>query len=108
MVELADKQCTPCKKGGQPLKGEALSQLAAEVDAGWQLIDQHHLEKLFKLENFAQALAFVNKVGELAEEQGHHPEIFLTWGKAKITLYTHAVDGLSESDFIMAAKIERL
>lgn len=108
MTELADRECVPCKKGGKPLKGEIIGSLCEEVDRGWQVVDQHHLEKLFRFDNFAQALAFVNKVGELAEQQGHHPDIQLSWGKAKITLWTHAVDGLTESDFIMAAKIEKL
>lgn len=108
MTELADRKCVPCKKGGQPLKGDALAALAEELDSGWKIVAQHHIEKLFKFDNFAQALDFVNQVGELAEQQAHHPDIELSWGKAKISLFTHAVDGLSESDFIMAAKIERL
>jgi 4a-hydroxytetrahydrobiopterin dehydratase len=74
----------------------------------WQVINEHHIRRQFKFSDFKQALAFVNRVGELAEEQGHHPDILLTWGKAEITLWTHKVDGLTESDFIMAAKIDRL
>ena len=76
--------------------------------ADWQVVNEHHLTRQFKFPDFKQALAFVNRVGELAEEQGHHPDILLAWGKAEITLWTHKIDGLTESDFIMAAKIDRL
>lgn len=72
------------------------------------MVDEHHLVRHFKFADFKQALAFVNRVGELAEGQGHHPDILLAWGKAEITLWTHKVNGLTESDFIMAAKIDQL
>ena len=72
------------------------------------MVDEHHLIRAYKLPDFRSALAFVNKVGELAEEQGHHPDILLAWGKVEITIWTHAVNGLTESDFILAAKIQRL
>ncbi len=71
-------------------------------------MNEHHLTRTYTFPNFREALDFVNKVGELAEEQGHHPDILLAWGKAEVTLWTHKVDGLTESDFIMAAKIEDL
>ena len=107
MSSLAAKTCVPCRGGVPPLKGSALETLHEQV-SDWQVIDEHHLNRQFKFPDFKQALAFVNRVGDLAEEQGHHPDIFLAWGKVEITLWTHKIDGLTESDFIMAAKIDRL
>ena len=75
---------------------------------GWRGNEEHHITKTFTFPDFRQALAFVNRVGEVAEEQGHHPDIYLAWGKVEIKLWTHKIDGLTESDFIMAAKIDRL
>ena len=74
----------------------------------WNVVHEHHLQREFKFPDFKQALDFVNRVGAVAEEQGHHPDILLAWGKAEITLWTHKIDGLTESDFIMAAKIDQL
>lgn len=105
--QLADKQCVPCRGGVPPLKGKELASLYKNVPQ-WNVIDEHHLEREYKFPDFKQALAFVNRVGALAEEQGHHPDILLAWGKAHITLWTHKINGLTESDFIMAAKIDRL
>lgn len=107
MSDLASKTCVPCRGGVPPLKGEELTALQKQV-SGWQVVEEHHLTKTFKFPDFRQALAFVNKVGELAEEQGHHPDITLAWGKVGITMWTHKIDGLTESDFILAAKIDRL
>jgi len=89
-----------------PVKGAELDALLRQV-SGWSVVNEHHLTKAYKFPDFRQALAFVNRVGEIAEEQGHHPDIFLAWGRVEITLWTHAIDGLAESDFIMAAKIDR-
>ncbi len=72
------------------------------------MIEEHHISKTYKFPNFVKALAFVNKVGDIAEEQGHHPDIFLTWGKVRIKTWTHKIDGLTESDFILAAKIDEI
>src|SRR3979409_1205933 len=104
---LADKTCVPCRGGVPPLKGEALQELLKVVPQ-WTPVNEHHLTRAFKFPDFKQALDFVNKVGELAEEQGHHPDILLSWGKAEITRWSDKIDGLTESDFIMAAKIDRL
>ncbi len=90
------------------LKGVALKNLVKGLGRGWKLVQGHHLEKEFKFKDFKSALAFTNRVGDLAEAQGHHPDIFLAWGKVGITTWTHAIDGLTESDFVLAAKIERL
>jgi 4a-hydroxytetrahydrobiopterin dehydratase len=107
MSELASRECVPCRGGVPPLKGEELETLNAELDT-WTVVEEHHLNKVFKLGDFQEALAFVNRVGELAEEQGHHPDICFGWGRVEITIWTHKIDGLTESDFILAAKIDAL
>src|SRR5438132_6704434 len=108
MNALAEKECVECKGDVSPLKGNDLAKFAGQLDAGWTVVREHHLEKEFKFKDFREALEFTNKVGELAEAQGHHPDIFLAWGKVKLTIWTHKVDGLTESDFVMAAKADRL
>lgn len=105
--ELADKKCVPCRGGVPPIKGDELKKLEEKVP-GWTVSDEHHVHREFRFADFKQALEFVNRVGAVAEEQGHHPDILLAWGKVEVTLWTHKVDGLTESDFIMAAKIDRL
>jgi len=107
MSNLASKTCVPCKGGVPALKGAELEALKKQLP-GWKVANEHHLHRRFEFPDFVQALAFVNKVGELAEQQGHHPDILLTWGKVEITIWTHKVDGLTESDFILAAKIDQL
>jgi 4a-hydroxytetrahydrobiopterin dehydratase len=107
MNDLADKQCAPCRGGTPPLKGEELRTLHQNVH-NWTIANEHHLRREFGFPDFKQALDFVNRVGAIAEQQGHHPDILLAWGKAEITLWTHSVNGLTESDFILAAKIDRL
>ena len=108
MSDLADRQCVPCKGGVPPLAGEELLRLERELGHGWKVVDGHHLEKEYRFKNFREAFEFVKRVGELAEAQGHHPDLFLAWGKVRITLWTHRIDGLTESDFVFAAKAERL
>jgi 4a-hydroxytetrahydrobiopterin dehydratase len=103
---LAQKECIPCRGGVPPLKGDELKSLLSQLDGGWNVVEEHHLEKLFRFANFRDALAFTNQVGELAERQGHHPDIHLGWGRAKVSVWTHKIDGLTESDFIFAAKLE--
>jgi len=107
MSELASKICVPCRGGVPPLAGKELELLAKEVPQ-WKLVEGHHITRAFSFQDFSQALAFVNKVGEIAESQGHHPDILLAWGKAEVTTWTHKIDGLTESDFILAAKIDQL
>ena len=107
MPNLADKTCVPCKGGVPPLTGEALQTLAEQLPQ-WRVVDEHHLERTFKLKNFREALVFVNRIGELAEEQWHHPDVYLSWGRVGIKLWTHKIDGLTESDFVLAAKLSRL
>ena len=105
MSSLANEKCIPCRGGVPALKGEELAALARELGAEWRVVDEHHLEKEFRFPGFAQALAFTNKVGAIAEEEGHHPDIYLAWGKVRVTIWTHKVDGLTRSDFVLAAKI---
>jgi 4a-hydroxytetrahydrobiopterin dehydratase len=108
ICSLANRDCVPCKGGVPPLKGEALRQYQTELGGNWELIDEQRLEKTYTFKNFREALNFTVRVGELAESVGHHPDIFLTWGKVKITIWTHKISGLTESDFILAAKVDSL
>ena len=108
MASLAEKKCVPCKGDAAPLKGAELERLANELEDGWHVVDEHHLEKEYKFKDFREALAFTNKVGELAESQGHHPDIYLAWGQVKLTVWTHKINGLTESDFVLAAKADQL
>jgi 4a-hydroxytetrahydrobiopterin dehydratase len=105
--DLASQTCVPCRGGVPPVKGKELQQILQQVPQ-WKAVNEHHISRTFTFPDFKQALDFVNRVGEVAEQQGHHPDILLTWGKAEITLWTHKIDGLTQSDFIMAAKIDRL
>ena len=107
MSDLASKTCVPCRGGTPPLKGEELDNLWQQIP-GWEVVEEHHLRRRFRFKNFREALDFVNRVGELAEEQGHHPDVGFGWGYAEVTVYTHKIDGLTESDFILAAKISEL
>ena len=105
MTELATRNCVPCRGDTPPLKGEELDGLRRQVP-DWEVVEEHHLKRAFKFKNFREALGFVNRVGELAEEQGHHPDISFGWGYAEVTVFTHKIDGLTESDFVFAAKVD--
>lgn len=102
---LASEKCVPCRGGVPPLHGDELRQLKDTLGGGWQVIGEHHLENEFTFPDFATALAFTNQIGAIAEEEGHHPDIYLTWGKVRVTIWTHKIDGLTRSDFVLAAKI---
>ena len=106
--ELAAKKCVPCKGGVPPLEGGQLRTLLEQLGGGWKVVDDHHLVKEYRFPNFREALDFTNRVGELAEEQGHHPDIKLSWGRVRLLVWTHKIDGLTESDFIWAAKADGL
>ena len=106
--ELASKQCVPCRGGVPPLKGPQIGDLHRQLDENWRVVGEHHLTRDFTFKNFRQALDFTNRVGELAEEQGHHPDICLGWGRVALEIWTHKIDGLTESDFIFAAKVDGL
>ncbi len=107
-MKLADKKCASCDCAVPLLKGTALKKLSQKLDGGWKVVKSHHLEKEFTFKNFREALAFTNKVGKLAERIQHHPDIYLSWGKVRLTIWTHSVGGLTENDFIFAAKVEKL
>jgi len=106
-MALADKKCVPCRGGHPPMGAGEVSLLLADID-GWEAPRDHHLTKTFKLPDFAKALAFVNRVGAMAEQENHHPDLHLAWGKVTVEIWTHKIDGLTESDFVFAAKCDRL
>jgi len=106
-MELAEKHCVPCRGGVPPLEGAELERLAGQV-SGWQVVNGHHLMKSFAFPDFRAALAFVNRAGAIAEQEGHHPDLYLSWGKVDVHTWTHKIDGLTESDFILAAKIDQI
>ena len=107
MSELAEGTCIPCRGGVPPLKGDELVDFQQKLRNDWEIIDEHHLEKEYFFSNYRKALDFTIKIGELAENQNHHPDIYLAWGKAKLSIWTHKIDGLTESDFIFAAKADQ-
>ena len=109
MSELSKKKCVPCEGGVDPYTPEAAQKMMDELDKDWMLIDNAHLlVREFHLKDFAEALALANKIGAIAEEEEHHPELTVGWGRVSVELTTHAIDGLSENDFILAAKIDEL
>jgi 4a-hydroxytetrahydrobiopterin dehydratase len=105
--KLAKKKCVPCQGGVPALKGEGVTTLLNQLDA-WNVADEHHLTKTYKFPDFVTALRFVNQIGDVAEREGHHPNIYFTWGTVRVEIFTHKVNGLTESDFILAAKIDEL
>lgn len=105
MAGLADRNCVPCRGGVPPLTAAAIAPLLAQLD-GWRVVDDHHLERRYPLANFAEALDFVNRIGAIAEAQNHHPDLFLAWGVVGVTIWTHKINGLTESDFVFAAKCD--
>ena len=107
MSNLANKSCVPCRGDVPPLGGKELEEFSRQLP-GWEVVEGHHLKKEFRFRNFREALDFVNRVGDLAEEQAHHPDIDFGWGRVGITIFTHKIDGLTESDFVLAAKVDRL
>lgn len=108
MANLASKHCVPCRGDMPPLTADQIAPLRAELHDDWHVHDNHHLERTFEFPDFAKALAFTNAVGAVAEAEGHHPDIYLAWGKVRITLWTHQNNGLTESDFVLAARVDKL
>jgi 4a-hydroxytetrahydrobiopterin dehydratase len=106
--DLAARECVPCRGGVPPLDDDAIARFLEDLGGDWTVVDGHHLEKEYRFKNFRQALEFVNRVGELAEAVNHHPDIELGWGRVKLRIFTHKIDGLHESDFVFAAKADRL
>jgi len=103
---LASEKCKPCRGGVPALHGDELRDLQRELGGDWRVVNEHHLEKDFTFPDFASALSFTNRIGSIAEAEGHHPDVLLGWGKVRVTIWTHAIDGLTRSDFILAAKID--
>jgi 4a-hydroxytetrahydrobiopterin dehydratase len=105
---LAAKSCIPCRGGVPPLRGQELDSLQEKLGSDWKVVREHHLEKEYSFPDFRRALDFTVRLGEVAEAEGHHPDIYLAWGKVRLQIWTHKIDGLTESDFILAAKADRL
>ena len=105
-ASLAEESCVPCSGGVPAVHGEELAALTDALGGRWRVVDEHHLEKEFTFPDFAAALAFTNRVGAIAETEGHHPDIYLAWGKVRVTIWTHKIDGLTRADFVLAAKID--
>lgn len=105
-AQLAKKRCEPCKGGVPPLKGAELEKYKTDLDANWECVDGHHLEKTYKVDGYDPAVQFANAVADIAREQDHHPDVLFSWGKVTVTIYTHKIDGLTPSDFYFAAKCE--
>lgn len=108
MSELAQMECVPCKGGIPPMTAEQIGPWLERLGGEWQVVENHHLQKEFRFKDFRQALDFTNQVGGLAERIGHHPDLHLAWGKVGVTIWTHKIKGLSEGDFIFAAKVDAL
>ena len=106
MEKLANKKCIPCQGGVPPLGPEEQELLLAQLNDEWCVIETHHLQREFHFPDFEKALSYVNQLGEIAESEGHHPDLHLSWGKVKVEIWTHKIDGLTESDFILAAKAD--
>ncbi len=108
MTNLAQQKCNACGRGTPPIEGKALEKFLEELGGDWKVVNEHHLEKEFRFSNFKEALEFTNQIGTLAEQESHHPDLHLSWGKVRIVLWTHKINGLSENDFILAAKIDTI
>jgi 4a-hydroxytetrahydrobiopterin dehydratase len=107
VASLADRSCVPCKGGTPPLNADQIAPLLSQLD-GWQLEDDRRLRKAYRFKNWVEAVAFVDAITPVAEAEGHHPDLNLSWGKVEAVLWTHKIGGLSESDFVMAAKLDRV
>lgn len=108
MSDLTSKKCVPCSIGAIPLNADEIRNFLKDLNESWEVKDNKQIERVFKFKDFKEALEFTNKVGGLAEAEGHHPDIYLSWGKVIVTLWTHKIKGLHENDFILAAKIDAL
>jgi 4a-hydroxytetrahydrobiopterin dehydratase len=108
MSELAKRSCVPCRGGVPPLSTDAQTLLLEQLNADWEVVDGHHLSRVLHFPDFVAALAYVNAIGAIAEEEGHHPDLLLSWGKVQVQVWTHKINGLTESDFILAAKADVL
>ncbi len=107
-MPLLKKKCIPCEGGAKPLNREEISEFQKELKSHWSVIEERKIQKEFVFDDFKKAIAFVNDIADCAEREGHHPDIYIMYNKVVIDLWTHAIEGLSENDFILAAKIESL
>lgn len=107
-MSLVDQSCVPCREGTPPLDRSRIASLIGQLDEGWDLNLNSHIEKSYKFKNFSGPMSFANRIAELADSEGHHPDLHITWGKCVIEIWTHAIQGLSENDFVLAAKVDRL
>lgn len=105
---LAEEKCVPCRGGVPPLGKQRVAELLGELGGGWALDAQGHLTRSYAFKNFVEALEFANRVGEIAEAEGHHPDLHVRWGECAVEIWTHKIGGLTESDFYLAAKVSRL
>jgi 4a-hydroxytetrahydrobiopterin dehydratase len=106
-MRLAEQKCIPCRGGVPPMAKDRVDALLRELDHGWRLNANGHIERAYAFDNFAQAMAFANKVAGVAEDEGHHPDLRIAWGVCKVEIWTHKISGLTESDFFFAAKADR-
>ena len=106
-MELAEQQCIPCRGGQAPMEREQASALLSQLGNGWALNEEGHLRKTYRVANFLEAMQFANVIAEIAESQSHHPDLGIGWGRCAVEIWTHKIGGLSESDFYLAAKVER-
>ncbi len=106
MSELANEVCLPCRGGVLPLTRDQIEHLLASLGGDWRVVEEHHLGKLYEFENFARALELVNRIGAIAEEQNHHPDLYLSWGRVEVKVWTHKINGLAKADFVLAAKCD--
>lgn len=106
--DLLHKKCVPCEHWVPPIKGEKLKGYLSQLQLSWEVVDEMKIRYMFKFKNFKEAMKFVNKTAEIAEQEGHHPDISISYNKVSITLFTHFIKGLTENDFILARKLEEL
>jgi len=108
MEELTSKKCQPCEGGVPPIAGDDITNYTCQLKTTWDVIEGKKIRKGFSYSDFIETMIFVNKVADLAEEEGHHPDMHVSYGKVEIEIWTHAIGGLSENDFILAAKIDAI
>lgn len=108
IMELSDKKCIPCEGGIPPLDDEECNIMLKRIGNNWEVISIHHLEKEWRFDDFISALDFTNRLGQICEEEGHHADFEIGWGRVKVRIFTHKIDGLTESDFILASKFDKV
>lgn len=106
--DLASMECVPCRGGVPPMTHDDAQDYLADLGGEWLVVDDHHLQREYRFKNFRQALAFTNRIGEIAESEGHHPALLTEWGRVTVTWWTHKIRGLHRNDFVMAAKTDKL